>query len=53
MTNTTTANEKRIEKFATHMGKAIARLARFDLEAAKRMSDLACQVSADMRAGKL
>lgn len=52
MTNNT-ATEKRIEKFSDLMGKAIAKLARTDLEAARRMSDLAQTVSADIRAGKL
>ncbi len=51
MTNTNT--EKRIEQFAMTMGKAIAKLARTDLEAARRMSDLAQTVSADIRAGRL
>ncbi len=37
----------------TTMGKAIAKLAATDLEAARRMSDLAQTVSADIRAGRL
>lgn len=51
MTKTTT--EKRVETFAATMGKAIAKLAATDLEAARRMSDLAQTVSADIRAGRL
>ncbi len=50
---TNTAIEKRVAKFSTTMGKAIAKLAATDLEAARRMSDLAQTVSADIRAGRL
>ncbi len=50
MTNTT---EQRVAKFADTMGKAIAKLAQTDLEAARRMSDLAQTVAADIRAGRL
>lgn len=53
MKTTTNTTEKRIANFATQMGKAIARLAKTDLAAAKRMSDLACMTSEDIRAGNL
>lgn len=49
MTNT----EQRVARFADTMGKAIAKLARTDLEAARRMSDLAQTVAAEIRAGKV
>lgn len=48
-----TNTEQRVARFADTMGKAIAKLARTDLEAARRMSDLAQTVAADMRGGKL
>lgn len=45
--------EHRIARFAATMGKAIAKLARTDLEAARRMSELAQTVAAEMRAGRV
>lgn len=49
----TTATDKRIKKFADLMGKALAKLARTDAAAARRMSDAACEATAAMRAGTL
>lgn len=44
---------QRIETFARTMGRAIAKLAKTDLQAARRMGDLAQRVAEEIRAGRL